>query len=327
MTSPSSAVRLGLPLLLALAAALPPPARAAGTACDSLTSADVAGLGLIQVKPGAPGTTNEKVVTLNGNSAIMGRQTECLWQAAGGSFTLVLGDLDANLVKGADVARLGAKVLGSVREFLEQAATQGGRPVTFSPLAGVGEEAWTARMSPASFDQAARRGHRLVRLTVSTTPGVGRMPTPEQAGALAARVLSSGGGYTSAGAPPVKGEHPWAGDQDRFVVTGSILAAGALSGTYAWASPGAVEVYPDRVEVVLRSADGTTTMNLQVWAAEDRVQLRSGKLGAGALRGTGRTSSVDALAGRGSVSVDATVTGGGEAVTLHGTLHIKPAKR
>jgi len=327
MTPARTTARFPLPLLLALAAALPPPARATGTACDALTSADVAGLGLVQVKPGAPGTTNQKVVSLNGNSAIMGLQTECLWQAAGGSLTLVLGDLDANLVKGADVSRLGGKVLGSVREFLEQAAAQGGRPVTFSPLAGVGEEAWTARLSPAHFDLAARRGHRLVRLTVSTTPGVGRMPTPEQAGALAARVLSSGGGYTSAGAPPVKGERPWVGGEDRFVVTGSIAATGGLSGTYSWASPGAVEVYPDRVEVVLRSADGSTVMNLQVWSAEDRVQVRSGKLGAGALRGTGRTSSVDALAGQGSISVDTTVSGGGVAVTLRGALHIKPVKR
>ncbi len=302
------------------------PARAAESACDALTVADIGSLGFDAVKPGSPHAPN-RVVSLDSNAAISGRETECLWQTGHGSVILILGDFDANLVKGDDVRRLGQKVLGSVRQGMEQAAAISGNPYAFSPLPGVGEEAFTARLTPLFFEVVARKGLRLARLRVSASPGIARTPTPEQAGALVARLFGSGVGFTTAGAPPVKGEESWAGPDDRYVVAGSIVATGALVGTFVWSSPNAVETYPDRTEVVLATADKKTFMNLQVFAAEDRVEVRSGKLRAGKLTGKGRTSKVDALKGSGVVTVDATVTSGNESVTVRGTLTIQPAKR
>ena len=301
-------------------------ARAEDSACGVLTVTDIAGLGFDAVKPGSARSPN-RVVSLDSNAAISGRQTECLWQTGHGSVILILGDFDANLVKGDDVRRLGQKVLGSVRKGMEDGAVYSGNPYTFSPLPGVGEEAFSARLTPLFFEVVARKGLRLARLRVSASPGISRTPTPEQAGALVNRLLAGGGGYTTAGAPPVKGEESWAGPDDRYVVTGSILATGALSGTFVWSSPNAVETYPDRTEIVLATADKKTFMNLQVFAAEDRVEVRSGKLHAGKLTGKGRTSKVDALKGSGVVTVDSTVTSGNESVTVRGTLTIQPAKR
>ena len=269
--------------LLAGAALLAAPARAADSACDALAPADLAGLGFQGVKPGsahAPG----KVVSLDSTAAISGRETECLWTASPGSVTLILGDMDANLVKGDDIKRLGQKVLGSVREKMETAGRYSGNAYTFSPLPGVGDEAFVARLNPTFFEVLGRRGLRLARLTLSAPPGVRRVPTPEEAWALLSRVLGGPGGYTTAGAPPVQGEAPWAGPDDRYTVTGSVVATGALSGTFTWKSPGAVETYPDRTELVLTTPDRSVTMNMQVWNAQDRVEIRSGKLQAGSSR-------------------------------------------
>jgi hypothetical protein len=302
------------------------PARAADSACEALTVADIGSLGFDAVKPGSAHEPN-RVVNLDSNAAISGRQTECLWQTGHGSVTLILGDFDANLVKGDDVRRLGQKVLGSVRKGMEDGAVYSGNPYSFSPLPGVGEEAFAARATPLFFEVVARKGLRLARLRVSASPGIPRTPTPEQAGGLVNRVFGGGGGYTTAGAPSVKGEEPWAGPGDRYVVTGSIVATGALSGTFVWSSPNAVETYPDRTEIVLATADKKAFLNLQVFAAEDRVVVTSGKLHAGKLTGKGRTSKVDALKGSGVVTVDSTVRGGNESVTLRGTLTIQPAKR
>ena len=287
---------------------------------------DVGSLGFDAVKPGSAREPN-RVVTLDSNAAISGRQTECLWQTGHGSVTLILGDFDANLVKGDDVRRLGQKVLGSVRKGMEDAAAVSGNPYAFSPLPGVGEEAFTARLTPLFFEVVARRGLRLVRLRVSASPGIPRIASPDEAGALVNRVFGGGGGYTTAGAPPVTGEESWAGPGDRYVVTGSIVATGALAGTFVWTSPNAVETYPDRTEIVLATADKKAFMNLQVFAAEDRVEVRSGKLRSGKLTGKGRTSKVNALQGSGVVTVDSTVTSGNESVTVRGTLTIQPAKR
>ncbi len=308
------------------ALALAPSARGADSACAALSPADIASLGFDKVQPGSP-SGPRTTVKLDSNAAISGRETECLWQTGHGSVTLILGDFDANLVKGADVQRLGKKVLDTARKGMEDAGVFTGNKFAFTALAGVGEEAFTARLTPLSFDVLARQGLRLARLHVGAAPGISRVPTPEQAGALVARVLGAGGGYTTAGAPPVKGEQSWAGPGDRYVVTGAITATGALSGTFAWSSPNAVETYPDKTEVVLATADRSSWMNLQVFSAEDRVEVRSAKLRAGKLTGKGRTSTVDALRGSGTVTVDATVASGSETVTVRGTLTIRPAKR
>ncbi len=302
------------------------PARAADSACEALTTADIGNLGFDAVKPGSPHEPN-RVVSLDSTAAISGRETECLWQTGHGSVILILGDFDANLVKGDDVRRLGQKVLGSVRQKMEDSAVYSGNAFSFSQLPGVGDEAFTARLTPLFFEVVARKGLRLLRLRVSASPGIARTPAPEQVGALVVRVLGGSGGYTTAGGPPVKGEESWAGPGDRYAVTGSIVATGALAGTFVWSSPNAVETYPDRTEIVLATADRKAFMNLQVFAAEDRVEVRSGKLRAGKLTGKGRTSKVDALKGSGVVTVDSTVTSGSESVTVRGTLTIQPAKR
>lgn len=304
-----------------------PAALGAGSACEALSPADIASLGFAAVQPGSPGISPGKVVSLESTASIMGVETECLWQTGHGSVRLLLGDFDANLVKGDDVRRLGEKVLASVRSKLETGAKYGGVAVTIVARPGVGDEAWLARFTPHDMDLFARKGLRLARLILSFTGGIPRTPTPEQAGALLSRVLSTGTGYTSAGAPPVKGEEPWAGPGDRYLVTGSVITSGLLSGTFVWSSPNAVETYPDKTEIVLATADKKSWMNLQVFRGEDRIEVRSAKLSAGVLRGKGRTSTVDALAGSGTVTVDGTVTAGSESVTLTGTLTIRPAKR
>ena len=312
---------------LAAGLAATPRALGAGSACEALGPADIASLGFDAVQPGSPGTSPGKVVSLESTASIMGVETECLWQTGHGSVRLLLGDFDANLVKGDDVRRLGEKVLASVRSKLETGAKYGGVAVTVVPQPGVGDEAWTARYASRNFDVFARKGLRLARLIVSYTGGIPRAPTSEQAGTLLSRVLSSGSGYTSAGAPPVKGEEPWAGPDDRYVVTGSVVASGSLSGTFVWSSPNAVEAYPDKTEIVLATADKKSWMNLQVFRGEDRIEVRSAKLSAGVLRGKGRASTVDALAGSGTVTVDGTVSAASESVTLKGSLTIRPAKR
>jgi hypothetical protein len=314
-----------LTALLAALAAVPLPAPAE-SACEAIGAADFAALGFAGMGAGG-GRKPAYVVKLDSNAAISGLETECLWNSGPGSVTLLLGDMDANLVKGDDVRRLGQKVLAGVREFHETAAKYSGRPVTIAPLPGVGDEAYSARFDASFFEVWGRRGLRLARLKVSTTRSMKRTPTAEEAGALLGRILAHGSGYTTSGAPAIQGEAPWSGPGDRYVVTGSIVATGALNGTFTWSSPGEVQTYPDRTEIVLAAADKSAYMNLQVWNGEDRVEVRSGKLRSGFLRGSGRVAKVDPLAGSGEIRVDATVKSATETVTVRGTLTVRPARK
>ena len=79
--------------------------------------------------------------------------------------------------------------------------------------------------------------------------------------------------------------------------------------------------------LVLTTPDRSVTMNLQVWNAQDRVEIRSGKLQAGVLKGSGRTSTMDPLRGTGVITVNTTVRAGAEQVTLRGTLTVKPVPK
>jgi len=68
-------------------------------------------------------------------------------------------------------------------------------------------------------------------------------------------------------------------------------------------------------------------MNLQVWNGQDRVAVRSGKLAARVLEGTGRTSTVNPLRGEGVFTVNATVRGGAEEVSVRGTRTVRPVRK
>lgn len=105
-----------------------------------------------------------------------------------------------------------------------------------------------------------------------------------------------------------------------------MVATGALAGTYSWNSPNAAMPYPDRFEVTLNTVDKSSWMNVKVFR-DGRVEVRSGKLGAGKLSGTGGKAAYDALAGKGSVAVDSTLSAGAEQVTLRGSLSFRPNGR
>jgi len=181
-----------------------------------------------------------------------------------------------------------------------------------------------ARLHATAFQVVAFQGPRVVRLVVDASPGVPHRPTPEGVGALVRRALVAQTGYTSAGAPPAEAREA-AAPAPRTRVTGSIVASGALAGTFAWNEPNAAEAYPDRFEVTLNTADKASWMSLQVFR-DGRVEVRSGKLGPGKLSGTGGHAAYDALAGKGMVSVDGTVSAGRQQATLRGRLSFEPAR-
>jgi hypothetical protein len=320
----------GRPSRLVLAAALflaagAPSVGAAELPCGALGAADIAGLGFGQSREGAPSGWR-KNVSLESQAAIFGREADCLWATPTGTVELTVGDFDTNVVKGEQVRTLARKVLASVQEKLRLQAQYGGSKIAITPLAGVGEEAFVARLHQTAFQVVAFQGPRVVRLLVDASPGVPRKPTPEGVGALVRQALVAQTGYTSAGAPPADPREAAAPPVSRTLVRGSIVASGTLAGTFTWNEPNAVEAYPARFEVTLNTADKASWMNLQVFR-DGRVELRSGKLGAGKLSGTGGRADYDALAARGSVSVDGTVSAGAERVTLRGRLSFEPPAR
>lgn len=313
-------------VLLSILAALSP-AAAAEPPCNALSVVDIASLGFTQVKEGYT-TGWSQNVTLGAQAAIYGREADCVWSTPHGNVTLTLGEMDVNVVKGDQQRTLARKVLAAFQERLKVEEQYHGARWTVTPLPGVGEEAITARFNALTFQVVGYQGSRMARLQVSATPGTPGKPTPEQAGALLAKVLAAGTTYSSAGGPPV--ERRWGGEEegDRYGVTGAVVASGSLSGTFSWSSPNAVELYPDRVEIVLNSADRSAFMNLQVFRGDGRVVVRSGKLGAAKLEGSGGKAVVDVLKGAGVVSLDATVKAtSGEQVTLRGALTIRPVER
>jgi len=309
-------VALSAPAASSAAAELP---------CGALSAADVAGLGFGQSREGTPSGWRTNV-SLESQAAIFGREADCQWSTPSGTVRLTVGDFDTNVVKGEQVRTLARRVLASVQEKLRLEAQYGGSPMTIAPLAGVGEEAFVARLHATAFQVVAFQGPRVVRLLVDASPGVPRKPTPEGVGALVRKALVAQTGYTSAGAPPADPREAAAPPVSRTLVRGSIVATGALAGTFAWNEPNAVEAYPDRFEVTLNTADKASWMNLQVFR-DGRVELRSGKLGAGKLSGTGGKAAYDALAGKGSVSVDGAVSAGAERVILRGSLSFEPPAR
>lgn len=310
-------VRAVAMLLLATAAS------AAELPCGALSAADISRLGYGKAQEGSP-TPWRRNVSLDSNAAIYGREADCLWRTPHGSATLTIGDIDTNVAKG-EVRTLARKVLASIQNGMKQQEQYTGSRWTISPLAGVGEEAFVARLTDLSFQVVAYQGPRVARLQVGATPGAPRKPTPEAAGALLARALAAGTGYSSAGAPPVRGEAP-PGPDDAYVVTGSVAASGSLAGTFAWQSPNLVNPLPDKVEVVLSTPDKSAYLNLQVFR-DGRVALRSGRLGTARLVGTGGRADYDALAGKGTVTLDSTVASGTERVHLRGSLAFQPRRR
>lgn len=319
-------MRVTVPALVLSALLLPPRGGlAAELPCGALTSADVAGLGFGQSREGSPGSWHNNV-SLGSNAAIFGREADCLWATPAGTVTLTVGDFDTNVVKGDLVRTLARKVLASIQKEMRSQEQYTGSHWTIAPFAGVGEEAFVASLHPTHFQVVAFQGPRLVRLLVDGGGAAPRAPTPEGAAALVRKALVAQTGYSSAGAPPANPREAAAPPGDPFAVTGTIVATGSLSGTFSWNSPNAVMAYPDRFDVTINTADKSSAMNLQVFR-DGRFEVRSGKLRAGKLSGTGGRAAYDALAGRGSVAVDGTASGGSEQVTLRGSLRFAPNER